>query len=182
MRQNNPLKKLSTVGEYQIRTKRRIKPEAKEHNYVYFVEAISTDRIKIGTSCKPTSRLSAMKTDCPYPIKVLLLIELPWQYETALHRIYAEYRLHGEWFEACPLILGFIARSLLHTDKEICDYLNKKYTEIIFGENGAFSTKRWGSTPKSVEGEMERIRRAGLGTDPIRWILDRAEKAGILTE
>jgi len=145
LKQKKPSKKLSIVGEYQLRTKRLLRPEIREFNYVYILEAISTNRVKIGTSCKPKNRIEAIKTDCPFPLRLLLLLELPWEYELVLHHIFNEYRLHGEWFELCDPILEFINECLKRSDDDTCDYLNTEYNETM---NGDIQSLRSGDNPK----------------------------------
>jgi hypothetical protein len=74
---------------------------------VYILHAQGTPRIKIGYTSALTVRLETLQTASPYPLRVLRSI--PTQYavalEAALHRRYASYRKHGEWFELPMAIL-----------------------------------------------------------------------------
>lgn len=60
--------------------------------------------VKIGTTQGPiAARMRELSTGCPYPI-----VCVGWQVggpslEKALHRYYAAYRTHGEWFEYEPI-------------------------------------------------------------------------------
>lgn len=68
---------------------------------VYILHATGTPRIKIGYTSSFTVRLETLQTASPYPLRVLRTIETQYAValEAALHRRYASYRKHGEWFE-----------------------------------------------------------------------------------
>lgn len=77
--------------------------------WVYFIEAVGSERIKIGWSVKhPEDRARDMRTGSPFPLRALLGIRGTMKVERWLHRYWKEYRLHGEWFAADP-IRAFIA-------------------------------------------------------------------------
>lgn len=69
--------------------------------YVYLIHAEGTDRYKIGRSVNPVVRLEQLKGQSPYPLRI---IECFWSPdaiadEIGIHKMFAEYRAHGEWFE-----------------------------------------------------------------------------------
>jgi hypothetical protein len=68
---------------------------------VYAIWAEDTDRIKIGRSASAHIRLETFQTASPFPLRLLREIQThdTVALESALHRRYATYRRHGEWFE-----------------------------------------------------------------------------------
>jgi hypothetical protein len=87
--------------------------------YVYFIEAMGLDRIKIGfTTDAPMARRSQLQGACP--VELDLLGFSPGgaerdarRYETKLHETFGPFRVRGEWFEAVPIMRGFIADALV---------------------------------------------------------------------
>jgi hypothetical protein len=71
---------------------------------------------KVGiTSTSMESRVTALQTGCPHPIKVFLSLSTPmaYQIEKSAHRILAKYNTSGEWFDA-PLDLVLLIVNELH--------------------------------------------------------------------
>ena len=78
--------------------------------YVYFIapEALlnrphydETKVVKIGfTRSHPLTRLKALQTGCPLPLKVWAYIEGTERLERAFHEAFAEMAVIGEWFWA----------------------------------------------------------------------------------
>ena len=64
---------------------------------IYFVKA--NDRIKIGYSSNPTSRINQLQTSSPYDLEVLLIIDGDREKERILHKEFKDCRKKGEWFE-----------------------------------------------------------------------------------
>lgn len=64
------------------------------------------ERVKIGVSANPLSRLTDLQTGSPSPLAVVWRIACPnaRALESALHERYAPHRTHGEWFEAVPVL------------------------------------------------------------------------------
>ena len=75
--------------------------------YVYLIEAQGSGRIKIGRSFSAGVRLEALATGSPFPLKLLRHIETgnASGLERALHRRYAKYQVHREWFALPPAVL-----------------------------------------------------------------------------
>lgn len=74
---------------------------------VYFLRA--GDFIKIGKATgTPDSRISQLKTGCPFPIEVAATMIGGYDEERSLHKRFAAIRAHGEWFHAAPALLEFI--------------------------------------------------------------------------
>lgn len=74
---------------------------------VYFLKA--GDFIKIGKATgSPEYRVSQLKTGCPFPITTLGYMTGGIKEESRLHKRFAAFRAHGEWFRAEPELLEFI--------------------------------------------------------------------------
>lgn len=75
----------------------------KLRNVVYLIQAESTNRYKIGKSGDLQKRMLALKTGCPYPVKLIHGIRCHFtsvnEVEASLHLRYHSMRVHGEWFE-----------------------------------------------------------------------------------
>jgi hypothetical protein len=65
---------------------------------VYFIAAPSAGLVKIGHSFHPGHRLRGLQTLSPVPLTLLGSIPGGQKAETQLHRRFADYRSHGEWF------------------------------------------------------------------------------------
>jgi gas vesicle protein len=65
---------------------------------VYFI-GNDKGQIKIGYSKDPPSRLSALQTASPHPLKLLALKPGGADVEAELHTKYSNCRLEGEWFQ-----------------------------------------------------------------------------------
>lgn len=78
---------------------------------VYFIQADIGGPIKIGMAFNVFERLSLFQMGCPFRLRVLGIIKGGDAHiESALHRRFAEHRLHGEWFEPCEELLAFASR------------------------------------------------------------------------
>lgn len=77
-------------------------PAAQE--YVYVIHATGTNRIKLGYTTNPQSRLAALQTASPFPLQMLACWPGSRAREKRLHRYMAQFRQVGEWFEVPPFI------------------------------------------------------------------------------
>lgn len=66
--------------------------------------------IKIGHSINVYSRLAAIQSHSPIPVKILAHVAGGAVVEAAYHTHFQSIRLHGEWFERTPEILAEIER------------------------------------------------------------------------
>lgn len=74
---------------------------------VYFLRA--GEFVKIGKATgSASSRVSQLKTGCPFPIEVMATIPGGIDKEHSLHQQFSHIRAHGEWFHAHPSLLSFI--------------------------------------------------------------------------
>lgn len=78
--------------------------------HVYFVEAIGSDRIKIGFTTKFERRMKALRTGCPFPIVLLHSEPGTLRDERATHRRFAtSVAVPGsEWFHATPELRAYV--------------------------------------------------------------------------
>lgn len=70
--------------------------------YVYFIEAIGQNLIKIGRANNPRERHKRLSTGNPYKLKILNVIkydETEENLERKMHKLFEEFRSNGEWFE-----------------------------------------------------------------------------------
>jgi hypothetical protein len=78
---------------------------------IYFVEADGSGLIKIGytdDNHDPRSRLKQLETGCPFPLKLLGCVRGDRRKEGTLHRQFASYRSHLEWFFPGKGLLTYI--------------------------------------------------------------------------
>lgn len=76
---------------------------------VYFVQSIIGGPIKIGVTADVSERLRAYRTHHPYPLRVLATYRAKPDAERELHERFGHLRAEGEWFEAAPELLAFVA-------------------------------------------------------------------------
>lgn len=53
---------------------------------------------KIGRTTDPVTRLKDLQTPSPVPLAYIKIVEAHPTLEGSLHRQFAKYRVHGEWF------------------------------------------------------------------------------------
>ena len=86
---------------------------------IYFVQARTSQSIKIGFSKRPEARLKALATGAPEPIELLGSIVGTPSAERALHKRFDHLRISGEWFENDPELIGYIKAVLGDRSKAI---------------------------------------------------------------
>lgn len=78
--------------------------------FVYFIEAVGLEKIKIGYSADPDSRLSTLQTGSAAELRLLGRIRGTKDTEAQLHRKFAGLRMAGEWFHGTQEIRQHIAQ------------------------------------------------------------------------
>jgi hypothetical protein len=73
---------------------------------VYFIRSSRSGLIKIGISSHPINRLRELRTS--EPVELLGTLQGGRDKELALHKQFAEHRVHGEWFTPSPCLIEFI--------------------------------------------------------------------------
>jgi hypothetical protein len=81
---------------------------ARDGSSVYFAQA--GDRVKIGWSKRVAARLAQLQTGNAAPIRLLGTMPGARTVERRVHAQFAELRLAGEWFQAAPELLAYVAR------------------------------------------------------------------------
>lgn len=75
---------------------------------IYFVQGETTKRIKIGFTVNVTKRLMDMQQGSPDRLTLLWCYIAVIPHESELHRHFARWRVHGEWFEPHESLLRYI--------------------------------------------------------------------------
>lgn len=79
---------------------------------IYFIQAEIVGRIKIGVSTEESLNRRVESLSTASPVRLRLLATQPGnrRCEQRLHAKFASLRVHGEWFEAGPKLIRYIAR------------------------------------------------------------------------
>ncbi|MEX0611216.1 MAG: GIY-YIG nuclease family protein, partial [Pirellulales bacterium] len=82
-------------------------------SYVYFIEAIGRNEIKIGTSSEPEKRLLELQTGNGSQLELLGMMGGNRTVECEIHDRFQQYRVRqaGEWFYGADEVREFIARN-----------------------------------------------------------------------
>lgn len=78
------------------------KPHEFKDGYVYLIEAADVSRLKIGFAKRVQERLDGLKTGSPVELKLIASIVGTPDTERAMHKTFAQYRVHLEWFRDHP--------------------------------------------------------------------------------
>lgn len=70
---------------------------------IYFIEAIGTNRVKIGLARSVAGRLRNLQSANAAELKVLRMYEGGLAEEAKFHELFATHRLKGEWFDAAEV-------------------------------------------------------------------------------
>lgn len=73
---------------------------------LYF--ATTGNYVKIGQSDNPTARVRQIQIHCPEPVKLAGTMPGTQEDERAVHRLFHEHRVRGEWFRLEQPILDYI--------------------------------------------------------------------------
>ena len=78
--------------------------DSRTPGHVYLLNAVGTDRYKIGYTEKQSihQRVAQLSTGSPFPIKVLADMRARSGLERRLHAWLDDYRAHREWFVLPP--------------------------------------------------------------------------------
>ena len=76
--------------------------------WVYFIEMVGHDFIKIGRAKDVQSRLSSIQSSNPYKLELIASFFFFGHAEKMLHEMFAEHRERGEWFRKNDDLMSFI--------------------------------------------------------------------------
>jgi len=76
--------------------------------YIYFIQGGSDNLIKIGFAKDLNGRISRLQNGSPCKLNILATMEGTPMLEKELHKKFAPYRRHGEWFEPAEEILNYV--------------------------------------------------------------------------
>lgn len=82
-----------TKPYYQGRLKKQ------EKTNIYFVQAVDGGLVKIGSAVNVNNRLKEHQCGSPLILQIIKVIpDVAIKFEKQLHKRFAKYRMHGEWF------------------------------------------------------------------------------------
>jgi hypothetical protein len=84
--------------------------DAQGGTFIYFIEAVGQDRIKIGKADDPKARLRQLQTGSSVELRLLGATADQASREAEIHAAFAFERIHGEWFHATQRLREYIAR------------------------------------------------------------------------
>lgn len=82
-------------------------PQSGPRSYVYFMQRLSDNCVKIGFSTDPKQRRHDLEVGAG-PLHVLAIIEGTRRLEQELHNQFRDWRVHGEWFSPAPPLMEYI--------------------------------------------------------------------------
>lgn len=74
------------------------RPPKEELSQVYFIYATDAEKVKIGYSDSPESRLKTLQIGSPVPLHILVTVKGGANLEKKLHEKFSRSHSHGEWF------------------------------------------------------------------------------------
>ena len=87
----------------------KLLPTFPSGKYVYVIEAMGTNRVKIGYTKDPKRRYYDLNHASAVNLKVLYLIKVTTKKaEKVVHNLFADDRIKGEWFSKSKRLLDFI--------------------------------------------------------------------------
>lgn len=84
--------------------------ERSGHGFIYFVEAVGTNRIKIGLAANVKKRVGELQVGCPVDLLLLGFCSGSLFRERETHRRFDHLRHRGEWFEGTADLRLFIRK------------------------------------------------------------------------
>lgn len=74
----------------------------------YIIQAGPTGPVKIGRADDPEARLASLQTGQAEELRIIRLVDTPYDCEAAFHERFAAQRLRGEWFRFDADMMTFI--------------------------------------------------------------------------
>lgn len=82
---------------------------------IYFIKAIGSGRLKIGWAGRLWARYRESETFCPYPTRLVGVIEGDRGDESEIHRLLVRHNVNREWFVDCDEVERFIDAHAVRT-------------------------------------------------------------------
>jgi hypothetical protein len=76
--------------------------------WVYFIQDVQADAIKIGFSKNVSNRVAALQTSTTSPLKLLVCVPGGRKTEKELHEKFVQFHIRGEWFRSAPELLQYV--------------------------------------------------------------------------
>ena len=155
----------------------KLRPEAAP-GYVYLVQAVGTDRFKIGRAINVPNRLRALQTGSPLKIRYVYhaYVRNMNLCEMELHHKFSEQREIGEWFtltqkdvEFCIFLMRLVQDAELSTPQEDVETEEFKPIDSVLFCSDAEQT----ALDKSLYTEVCKSREAGKSQT---WIIENILK------
>ncbi len=88
---------------------KKLKVARYEDCFVYFVEAVGSNCIKIGSSAHVNLRLKDLQVACPFEMRLLKQVACSTEFtESVVHNQFTHLRQRGEWFSATQELRDYI--------------------------------------------------------------------------
>lgn len=78
--------------------------------FVYFIQCAPFGPVKIGSSANPANRIRDIQTASPHELRLLCVAVGSERDEKALHAVFAQERIRGEWFRPSERLMNEIDR------------------------------------------------------------------------
>lgn len=72
--------------------------------FIYFIQSEQGGPVKVGMAQNPAKRLRELQTGNPFTLEVRRVVIAEPLEEGRIHRLFAAYRMSGEWFRAHPVL------------------------------------------------------------------------------
>ena len=94
------------------------KQDRESYCWVYFIEAVGLDLLKVGYALDLRSRFTSMMTSSPASLSLLGVLQGGPRREMEIHTQLADHRAHGEWFRKTPEVMAVVATATPHKGQE----------------------------------------------------------------
>lgn len=74
----------------------------------YIIQAGPTGPVKIGRADDPNARLATLQTGQPEELRIIRIVDTPYECEGAFHARFADLRIRGEWFRFDSEMMTFV--------------------------------------------------------------------------
>jgi hypothetical protein len=112
-----------------------------DNEWVYIAEAFTQSVYKIGYAKNVSNRLSSLQTSSPHELRVFHKFQTAnsREAENALHKIFKEKKVRGEWYRLTPVDLAFISQISDYNSTFIWQNVPVNIEDIEVVECGVFT-------------------------------------------